>query len=153
MHQAIKDNEKCGKPLDLLGNYAVICSTGGHIFARDSALNSVIGEAGKLAGYSVLYEQVIPELHQFSKDALGNSVCNEARLDLKLFGHYIAPDCIIDGTIRHPAARSIVMQSAVQAGFAAHEGIKDKARRCPPCGGCEVFSMCCRNMGLCACRF
>ena len=81
MHKSVKTKERCEKHLDPLADHPVTCGIGGYTFMRHTGINSVIGEAGKAAGYSVLHEQVIPELSQFSSNSDGSIDCLEARLD------------------------------------------------------------------------
>ena len=62
MHCKVKDQEEtCDVDLDEWGDHCVICGIGGHRFTRHGALNAVLADAGRAAGYSVLLEQVVPE--------------------------------------------------------------------------------------------
>ena len=70
----------------------------------------------------------------------GTSLIKEARIDVELFGHPYAPDYVLDGTIRHPAAACYVLQAAQQCGFAVEEGVKAKAKRYPPANGKTVLA-------------
>ena len=83
-------------------------------------MNQVLLEAGRAAGYVGHCEQVVPELAQ---RVLKNGVVSvrEARVDVELFGHLYAPDYLLDGTIKHPAAASYVVKAAHTVGYAADE--------------------------------
>ena len=51
-----KCNDKdvfCGTVLDVWGDHCVTCGIGGHLFTRHGALNNVLGDAGRAAGYIV----------------------------------------------------------------------------------------------------
>ena len=63
----------------------------------------------------------------------------EARIDVELFGHVTAPDRLLDGTIRRPAASKVVMKAAIEPGYAADQGTKDKVKRYPPARGKSVI--------------
>ena len=66
MHTKLKDRDvKCEKCLDVWGDHAISCGFGGHLFTRHTAVNNVLAEAGRAAGYTVHCEQVVPELTQF----------------------------------------------------------------------------------------
>ena len=143
MHCSCKDNgEKvvCGKECDRFGDHPVTCAIGGHFFSRHSALNHVLGQAGRDAGYQVLLEQVVPEFARWKEKRDGVIALEEARVDVELFGHPVAPARYLDGTIRHPASVSAVTKSAREVGFAAAEGERVKAKRYPPCNGKEVIA-------------
>ena len=143
MHSSCKDNgEKliCGKDCDRFGDHPATCAIGGHFFSRHTALNHVLGQAGRGAGYQVLLEQVVPEFARWKKKKDGVVALEEARVDVELFGHPVAPARYLDGTIRHPASVSAVSKSAEEIGFAAAEGEKVKAKRYPPCNGKEVIA-------------
>jgi len=85
----------------------VCCNVGPYTSVRHNALNGILAQAGRDAGHAVLLEQVIPELG-FKKSRRGGSeVWVEAVLDVELFGHTTAPDRLLDGTVRHPAALHI----------------------------------------------
>ena len=141
MHTKLKDQEaKCEKCLDVWGDHAICCGFGGHLFARHSGVNQVLLEAGRAAGYVGHCEQVVPELAQRVLKSGVVSV-REARVDVELFGHPYAPDYLLDGTIKHPAAASYVVKAARTVGYAAEEGVKAKAKRYPPKRGKSV--LCC----------
>ena len=62
MHTKLKDGtECCTEALDVFGDHCVICGISGHLFTRHGAINHVIAEAGRAAGYTALMEQVVPE--------------------------------------------------------------------------------------------
>ena len=125
--------------MDPFGDHAVMCGIGGHYFTRHSAVNDVLVQAGRAAGYVALQEQVIPELMQSQVDSRGVHNFREARIDVELFGHVTAPDRLLDGTIRHPAASKVVTKAAVEPGYAADQGTKDKVKRHPPARGKSVI--------------
>ena len=129
----------CGKPLDKLGDHAASCATGGHLFSRHGGLNTIVADAGKAAGYQVLMEQVVPDFARWKKNRSGVVVLEEARLDLELFGHPIAPTRFIDGTIKHPACKSLVAPSAANIGHVGSEGERVKWKRYPTRNGKEVI--------------
>ena len=55
MHCNLKDHtESCTEALDALGDHCVVCGIGGHLFTKHSAINHVIVEAGRAAGYTAL---------------------------------------------------------------------------------------------------
>ena len=87
----------------MYGDHAVCCGIGGHLFTRHGAIHAVIADAGRAAGYTVYSEQVIPELCQIVKNAAGVTSIQEPHVDVEIFGHHCAPDCLIDGAIRHLA--------------------------------------------------
>ena len=117
------------------------CGFGAFRFARHAAVNSVICEAGREAGYTVLEEQVVPEFCNVQTGSDGVPKFQEARLDVELFLHPVAPDRLLAGTVRHPTAPTHRRSAAAQAGAAARAGVAEKARRYPPRGGKEV--LCC----------
>ena len=63
----------------------------------------------------------------------------EAVLDVELFGHPSAPDRLLDGTIRHPAAAHILDAASREPGAAAEEGARCKDARYPPTAGKVVL--------------
>lgn len=142
MHTKCKEQlgEKafCVKDLDAFGDHCVLCGAGGHMFTRHTALNTILVGAGRQAGYQALVEQVVPELGRWQLKPNGGRVFEEARVDVELFGHPIAPDRLLDGTIRHPASSSNVGPSSRVLGFAATEGEKCKAKRYLARNGKEV---------------
>ena len=141
MHAKLKDREvKCDTCLDVWGDHCISCGFGGHLFTRHTAVNNVLVEAGRAAGYTVHCEQVVPELAQ-RKLKSGVGSIQDARIDVELFGHPYAPDYLLDGTIKHPGAASYVMKAAGEIGYAAEEGVKAKAKRYPPRRGKSV--LCC----------
>ena len=89
-------------------------------------------QAGKAAGYVALQEQVIPELLQERVNRDRSHTFCDARIDVELFGHPKAPSRLLDATIRHPAAASVIKKTAVEPGYAAEEGTKEKSKRYPP---------------------
>ena len=91
-------------------------------------MNHVLAEAAKVAGYTVHIEQVVPELAEI--DCRGR--VKEARIDVECFGHAYAPDLLLDGTIRHPAAKCSVVAASKTAGHAAEDGTIAKCKRYPP---------------------
>jgi len=98
-------------------------------------VNEILLQAGRAAGYVALQEQVIPELMQKRTESGGVQKFREARVDVELFGHPTAPDRILDGTVRHPAAVNTVKKAAIEPGFAAEAGSKEKSKRYPPAHG------------------
>ena len=136
MHTKGKDQlEYCEECLDTWGDHAVICKCGAHLFVRHSALNHVLAEAGRAAGYTAFLEQVVLELCQTKEDTEGNVKMMETRIDVELFGHPYAPSHLLDGTIRHPGAASHLENAAHVVGFAAEEGVKAKLKRYPAKNG------------------
>jgi len=69
----------------------------------------------------------------------GQMEYKEARLDVEMFGHAYAPDRLLDGTVRHPAAQHMVNIAAEHPGAAAAAGVGDKERRYPAQGGKVVW--------------
>ena len=129
MHEKCKDDKDiCGKSLDVYGDHCVLCGIGGHLFTRHGALNHILAEAGRSAGYAVLEEQVIPELAQVKIASDGAVSIKEARVDVELYGHAFAPDHLLDGTIRHPASTGSLSGTVREVGFAAEEGAKSKLK-------------------------
>ena len=63
----------------------------------------------------------------------------EARLDLEFILHPTAPDRLLDGTVRHPAACSNLPCASRLRGAAARKGVEDKLARYPARGGKSVF--------------
>ena len=64
-HAKIKERSViCEQCLDKYGDHAISCCFGGHTFTRHGAINNVIAEAGRAAGYTAYCEQVVPELCQ-----------------------------------------------------------------------------------------
>ena len=109
---------------------------------RHAAVNSVLAEGGREAGYTVLEEQVVPEFcTALPGDDGGAPKVQKARLDIELFLHPVAPDRLLDGTVRYPTAAAHRRSAAAQIGAAARAGVADKARRYPPRGGRSV--LCC----------
>ena len=144
MHTKCADQQTqksyCGKDLDALGDHCVICGIGGHLFTRHGAVNGILAEAGRQAGYQALHEQVIPDFGRWQVKPNGSRVLEEARVDVELFGHPVAPARLLDGTIRHPASSSVVGRSSKVLGFAASEGEKAKAKRYLAQNGKEVVA-------------
>ena len=61
MHTKLKDRQaNCEKCLDVWGDHAISCAFGGHLFTRHTAVNNVLLEAGRAAGYTCHCEQVVP---------------------------------------------------------------------------------------------
>ena len=54
----------CEQCLDPYGDHAISCGYGSHLFTRHGAINNVIADAGRVAGYTAYCEQVVPELCQ-----------------------------------------------------------------------------------------
>ena len=106
-----------------------------HIFvARHAAINVVLAQAGRDAGYTALLEQVVPVLGLRKRKRDGRIIFEEARLDIEFFGHPTAHDRLLDGTVRHPAAKRIVRRAALYVGAAAADGVETKEKRYPPRG-------------------
>ena len=126
-------------PCATCGN-CVTCGIGGHSFTRHGALNQILAEAGRAAGYTALLEQVIPELAQVKVHEDGSIVIKDAILDVELFGHPVAPDLLLDGTIRHPCSVSALLPASRDVGYAAEEGVKVKLKRYPPKYGKAVLA-------------
>ena len=63
----------------------------------------------------------------------------EAVLDVELFGHATAPDRLLDGTVRHPAAGHIIAAAGQELGAAAKEGVACKEGRYPATSGKHVI--------------
>ena len=61
-----------------------------------------MADAGKAVGYQVLMEQVVLDFARWKRNRSGVVVLEEARLDVKLFGHLVAPTRYVDGIIKHP---------------------------------------------------
>ena len=133
--------EPCGARMDSFGDHCIICGVGAFRFARHAAVNTVVCEAGREAGYCVLEEQVVPEFCVTTSGADGQVKVQEARLDVEMFLHAVGQDRLIDGTVRHPTAKANVRAAAAATGAAAKAGVAEKARRYPPRGGREV--LCC----------
>jgi hypothetical protein len=133
------DAEPCNVRMDAFGGHCIICGFGAFRFARHDAVNSVLAEAGKEAGYTVLEEQVVPEFCITLVGEDGAPKVQEARLDIELFLHPVAPDRLLDGTVRHPTAAAHRQNAAAQIGATARAGVADKARRYPPRGGRHVL--------------
>ena len=102
-------------------------------------MNNILAQAGRDAGHAVLLEQVVPELGFKKSRRGGTEVWVEAVLDVELFGHPTAPDRLLDGTVRHPAAQHIRDAAAVTPGAAAEEGAKCKEARYRPSAGKSVL--------------
>ena len=133
MHCKVKDQDiKCEAELDVWGDHCVLCGIGGHKFTRHSALNHVLAEAGRAAGYSTLLEQVVPEFASIKTSEDGSIAIVEARIDVELYGHAYAPDHLLDGTIRHPVTKSHLVEASREGGHSAEKGVKDKLKRYPP---------------------
>ena len=140
MHTKCKEQSiTCDKSMDVWGDHCVACGIGGHLFTRHGALNHVLGDAGRVAGYTVLMEQVVPELAHVKRNDAGEIVIKEARIDCELFGHAFAPDHLLDGTICHPGNTSSVGAAARDIGHAAEQGAKQKLKRYPPARGKSIL--------------
>ena len=85
-------------------------------------------------------EQVVPDFVRWKRKQDGTQSLEEARVDVELFGHLVAPARYLDGTIRHPITSSSVSKSAQEVGFVAAEGEKTKAKRYVACNGKEVVA-------------
>ena len=131
----------CEENLDRFGDHAVCCNCGPYMSARHGALNAILAQAGRDAGYAALLEQVVPEFGLKQRKRDGRIVFEEARLDVELFGHPTAPERLLDGTVRHAAASHIVDKAATEMGAAASEGAVCKDKRYPPRGG-KVVTAC-----------
>ena len=129
----------CEEVLDRYGDHATTCNCGPYISARHAAVNDILAQAGRDAGYAALLEQVVPELGLRKRKRDGRIIFEEARLDVELFGHPTAPDRLLDGTVRHPAARHIVRKAALSVGAAAKDGVETKEKRYPPRAGKSVI--------------
>ena len=139
-HKLSKDQSKqCGKDLDIYGDHAATCNVGPYVSSRHNSLNGVLAQAGRDAGYAALLEQVVPELGFRRRRRDGREVLEEAVLDVELFGHPSAPDRLLDGTVRHPAAAHILEAASRQPGAAAEEGARCKEERYPPTAGKVVL--------------
>ena len=136
MHVKCKDNESmCGIALDRFGDHAAMCNIGAFISARHAALNDILLHAGREAGFVALREQTVPDLGLRTRSRNGQTIVEEARLDVEFFGHVTAPDKLIDGTIWHPAAPHMIKKAARQIGAAAQHAVATKLRRYPPRNG------------------
>ena len=114
LHAPTKDPEKyCDEDLDRYGDHAATCNSGPYISARHAALNAILAQAGRDAGYAALLEQVVPEFGLRKRKRDGRIIFEEARLDVDLFGHPTASDRLLDGTVRHPAAKHICRAAAL----------------------------------------
>lgn len=141
MHVKVKDRQvRCEQCMDGFGDHAVSCSFGGHLFTRHGAINCVVAEAGRVAGYTAYSEQVVPELCQVVVQTGGVVKIREARVDVELFGHAYAPNYLVDGTVKHPAASTYVHRASQDVGYTAEEGVKAKAKRYPPARGKSVIA-------------
>ena len=88
MHAKCKEQTvTCGESMDVWGDHCVTCGIGGHLSTRHGALNHELGEAGRVAGYGALLEQVVPELAHAKQNDAGNIVIKEARIDCEFVGH------------------------------------------------------------------
>ena len=96
-------------------------------------------QAGKAVGYVALQEQVIPELLQERINRDGSRTFCDARIGVELFGHPTAPSRLLDATKRHPTAASAIKKVAVEPGYAAEEGTKEKSKRYPLARGKTVI--------------
>jgi len=136
MHTKSSDQTAvCGKEIDEYLDHCVMCNIGPFISARHARFNGTLAQAGRDAGYAVLMEQVVPEFGLKRRGRSGRETFEEAILDVEFFGHPTAPDKLLDGTIRHPAASHILDKAAVEVGAAAGEGVRSKMERYPPSGG------------------
>jgi hypothetical protein len=150
MHASCKDKTRiCGKVMDIWGDHCVVCQFGGHPFIRHGALNNIVAEAGRAAGYVALIEQVVPDFSTIRDDGVDGMTIHEARLDVELFGHHVAPNRLLDGTIHHPATSSVVTRASKEKGMAALEGEKAKAKRYPPVNGKAVVACSMETWGYC----
>jgi hypothetical protein len=123
MHAQSKDQSVlCGKDLDVWGDHCVMCNTGPFITARRARLNNILAQASRDGGYAALMEQAVPEFGLRKRQRHGRVVHEGAVLDVELFGHPLAPDRLLDGTVRHPAASHVISKSATELGAAASEG-------------------------------
>ena len=102
-------------------------------------MNNILAQASRDAGYAALMEQAVPEFGLRKRQRNGREVDEEAILDFELFGHAVAPDRLLDGTVRHPAASQVVARSATELGAAASEGAECKEKRYPPTAGKAVL--------------
>ena len=130
-HERCNGEGPCGKSLDIYGDHCIVCGIGGHLFTRHGAVNNVLMEAGRSAGYAVLSEQVIPAFARVKVREDATCAITDGRIDVELFGHAYAPDHLLDGTVRHPGAASVVRVAAREVGHAAEEGAKVKRKRYP----------------------
>ena len=147
---SVKDkNRTCGKVLDIWGDHCVVCQFGGHMFTRHNALNQILADVGRAAGYVALMEQIIPDFGIVSGDVLSGISIHEARLDVELFGHHVAPNRILDGTIHHPATKTMITRASKEVGVAAIEGEKVKAKCYPPINGKAVVGCSMETWGFC----
>ena len=119
------------------------------MFTRHGALNHIIVEAGRSAGHTALMEQVIPDFGVVSGDILSGTTIHEARLDVELFGHHVAPNRLFDGTIHHPASKSMVKRAPKEVGAADADGEMAKAKRYPPINGKAVVGCSMETWGFC----
>ena len=139
MHRQAKDETQvCCESLDVYGDHAVTCNVGPHLSYRHAAINDILKQAGKDAGYAALLEQVVPELGLRRRLRSGVEVLEEARLDVELFGHPYAADRLLDGTVRHPAAEHVLAKAAREVGAAARCGVATKEKRYPTRAGKAV---------------
>ena len=136
------DNLKtpCGKDLDSFGDHAVNCPIGGHFFTRHTVLNDVLAQVGRAAGYQTLIEQVVPDFARWKRKQDGSQSLEEARFDVELFRHPVAPTRYLDGTIRQSITTSAVSRSAQEVGFVAAEGERVKTKRYGACNVKEVIA-------------
>ena len=123
-----------------MGDHAATCNIGAYVSCRHSSLNHVLAQAGRDAGYAVLFEQNVPEFAVRKKRRDGNVCIEDARIDVELFGHPCGPSRLLDGTVRHPATKYMLSKASRQARAAAQEGVDAKKKRYPPRGGKCVFA-------------
>ena len=150
MHASCKDKTRiCNKVMDVWGDHCVVCQFGGHPFIRHGALNNIVAEAGRAAGYVALIEPVIPDFSTVRDNGIDGRTIHEGRIDVELFGHHVAPNRLLDGTIHHPATSSVLSRAAKEVGVAALDGEKVKAKRYPPVNGKAVVACSMETWGYC----
>ena len=86
-HERCNGEGPCGKSLDIYGDHCIVCGIGGRLFTRHGAVNNVLMEAGRSAGYTVFSEQGTPAFARVKMSEDGTCAMMDGRIDVELFGH------------------------------------------------------------------
>ena len=124
----------CAKEPDPHGDHRARCVVGPYINGAHAEASDILATAGREAGFTAFRESCIPEMQQ--TDTSGNTI--DAIMDVELQQHHYAHGLLLDISIRHATADSVVSKAADVDGHAAALAVVQKAKRYPGADGRTV---------------
>ena len=149
-HQYVKPPFRaCDHPFDHHGHHAVVCNVGGGPTAfLHNPIADLTASFLTAAGFDARREVSIPEFTstRTSRSTPGHSEMVDGVVDV-LGWHVVLGEFLLDVTVRHPHAVSVLPRSATTAGAAAAAGELDKHLRYPSRGGRSVVPLAIETYG------